>query len=301
MATGFAMPSAVTSLCETRLSVRMTAISFHPSLTGGSRIGWPISAAVASAAGYGAMDIVLDEIAGHDPAAVRAVLDDAGITAGPASLPLEFRLDEDSFRRGLEALPALAELAAAIGVKTMFRSIPASSHTPAEQLRPTLVRRVSACATVLHEHGIDFAIEVLGPLQRRREAPHEFIWRLADGARFARACPSNVGLLVDSWHWHHAGGTVRDIVDLGANILHVHVADAADIPADEVRDDQRLLPGSGVVNHQGFYGALAAAGYSRFISPEVRGYRCDSSPVECARAALHAVGGQLSGGAAGSC
>jgi sugar phosphate isomerase/epimerase len=281
--------------------VRATAISFHPSLTGDFQVGWPASVAVARDAGFHAMDIVLAEIAGQDPGAVCAVLDGADITAGPASLPLEFRRDEDSFRQGLEALPALAKLAATIGVKTMFRSIPASSHSPAEQLRPTLVRRVSACATVLCEHDIDFAIEVLGPLQRRREAPHEFIWRLADGADFARSCPSNVGLLVDSWHWHHAGGTVRDIVDLGADILHVHVADAADIPADEVRDDQRLLPGSGVVDHQGFFGALAAAGYSRFISPEVRGYRCDSDAVECARAALQAVRGQLTDRDAGSC
>jgi sugar phosphate isomerase/epimerase len=280
-------------LCETRRSVCAAAISFHPSVTGDVQVGWPRSVAVAREAGFHAMDIVLAQIAGQDPSAVRAVLDGADISAGPASLPLEFRRDEDSFRQGLEALPALAKLAAAIGVKTMFRSIPASSLTAAQQLRPTLVRRVSACATVLREHGIDFAIEVLGPLQRRREAPHEFIWRLADGADFARACPANVGLLVDSWHWHHAGDTARDIVELGADILHVHVADAADIPADEVRDDERLLPGSGVVDHRGFFGALAAVGYSSFISPEVRGYRCDAGAVDCARAALHAVRGAL--------
>lgn len=246
------------------------------------------------------MDIVPAQIGDEDPAAVRDVLDGAGIVAGPASLPLEFRLDEDTFRRGLEALPRLAKLVAAIGVKTMFRSLPASSHTPAEQLRPTLLRRVALCATVLADHGLEFAIEILGPLQRRREAPHEFIWRLSDGADFARACPANVGLLVDSWHWHHAGDTVRDIVALGADILHVHVADVADIPADEVRDEQRLLPGEGVVDHAGFFAALAITGYSRFISPEVRGYRCDADAVVCARAALDAVRRGLTDRAAGS-
>jgi len=280
--------------------VLATAISFHPSLTGGSPVAWPASVTVARDAGFGAMDIVLAEIASLDPDAVRDLLDGAGIAAGPASLPLEFRLDEDGFRQGLKALPALAKLGAAIGVRTMFRSLPASSHTPAEQLRPTLIRRVSSCATVLAEHGIDFAIEILGPLERRREAPHEFIWQLADGADFVRSCPSNVGLLVDSWHWHHAGGTVRDIVELGADILHVHVADAADIPADEVRDDQRLLPGSGVVDHRAFFDALSGVGYTRFISPEVRGYRCDADAVGCARAALHAVRRHLPDGSAGS-
>lgn len=264
-------------------------ISFHTSLTGATAVDWPDSGRVASAAGFTAIDIVLEEVAALGPAAIRDQLDQAGLLPAPASLPVEFRLDEVTFRRDIAELPGMAELAAAVGVKTMFRSLPASSHVPAADLLPILRRRVSACARILGEHGIGFALEVLGPLQRRLEAPHEFIWRLTDGADFAGSCPGEVGLLVDSWHWHHAGGTAADISELGDAVLHVHVADAAGIPPEAVRDDLRLLPGAGVVDFTSFFGALQAIGYNGFLSPEVRGYSCTAQPFDCARAALQAV------------
>jgi sugar phosphate isomerase/epimerase len=264
-------------------------ISFHPSLSGAVPVRWLASVAVARDAGFAAIDVVLPEVADRPAGAVSELLERAGLAPGPASLPVEFRLDEDTFRRDVAELPRLAAFAAAIGVKTMFRSIPASSELPAAELLRTLRRRVSIFAEILREHDIDFAVEVLGPLHRRREAQHEFIWRLPDGADFACSCAADVGVLVDSWHWHHAGGTAQEIVELGETIRHVHVADAPDLPAEAIRDDRRLLPGSGVVDHASFFAALAAAGYARFVSPEVRGYHCGADAVVCARTALDAV------------
>lgn len=267
----------------------MINLSFHASLGGTTPLAWPESLAVASEAGFAAIDLVLPEVAELPAAEIRERLDEVGLAPGPASLPVEFRLDEERFRLDLTDLPRLAALAAAIGVRTMFRSIPASSKLPAAELGPTLQRRVTAMATILEEHGIDFAVEVLGPLHRRREGAHEFIWKLPDAAEFAAACGPEVGLLVDSWHWHHAGGTTDEIAALGPMIRHVHVADAPDLPAEKIRDECRLLPGEGVIDHSGFFAALEAAGYDRLVSPEVRGYTCEASPVECARAALEAV------------
>jgi sugar phosphate isomerase/epimerase len=141
----------------------------------------------------------------------------------------------------------------------------------------------------LREHNLELAIEVLGPLHRRREGRHELIWRLPEGAAFAASCGPAVGVLVDSWHWHHAGGTVDEIAALGDRILHVHLADAPDIPAAAIHDDHRLLPGDGVVDFVGFFQGLATAGYAGQITPEIRGYRCSDDPVDCARRALAAV------------
>lgn len=273
------------------------AISFHPSVTGTTAVRWPRSASVARAAGFGAVDVVLAEVEREPAAAVREALEQQGVVAGPASLPVEFRTDEETFRREFAELPRRAALAAAIGVRTMFRSLPASSSVPAHELLPTLRRRVSACARVLREHGIDFAVEVIGPLHRRHEAPHEFVWRLADGAEFAAGCDGDVGMLVDSWHWHHAGDTVDDIVALSDGIFHVHVADSPDIPADAVRDDRRLLPGEGIVDFRGFAEALDTVGYSRFVSPEIRGYDCPADSVACARTAFEAVQRSIRSGA----
>jgi sugar phosphate isomerase/epimerase len=235
------------------------------------------------------IDVILPDAAEQASSGTPLV----GLHAGPASLPVEFRLDEQRFAEDLTLLPKLAGAAARLGVQTMYRSIPASSDTPASDLRPVLRRRVSLCASILLEHGISFAVEALGPLHRRTEAPHEFIWRLSDIAEFVSSCGPGVGLLVDSWHWHHAGGTKREIGEVASEILHVHVADAPDLRPEAIRDDQRLLPGDGVVNFEAFLGALAGAGYAGMISPEVRGYRCDADAVGCAAAALDAVEREL--------
>lgn len=235
------------------------------------------------------MDLVLEDIARESADQIRDRLASAGIAPGPASLPVEFRLDEDRFRQDLVRLPALANLTAAIGVKTMFRSIPASSAVPAAELLPVLRRRVSACARILGEYGIDFAVEPIGPVHRRREAAHEFIWRLPDAAEFATSCEGDVGVLVDSWHWHHSHGTVEQIAALRQLIRHVHVADAAAMLEVDVRDDQRVLPGAGIVDLTGFSDALHRAGYVGFVSPEVPGYRGPAGAVGSAQAALAAV------------
>src|SRR4051812_41556848 len=124
-------------------------ISFHPSLTGATEVDWPASGRIASAAGFSAIDIVLEQVAAQSPAAIRDRLDQAGLAAGPASLPVEFRSDEETFRRDVAELPRMAELAAAVGVKTVFRLLPASSHKQAAELLPVLRRRVSTCAQVL--------------------------------------------------------------------------------------------------------------------------------------------------------
>lgn len=267
-------------------------ISFHASLSGSTRPRWPQTAHVASAAGFQAVDIELTDIEQEAPRVVEGLLSRAGLRAGAAPLPVEFRRDEDAFRRDLAALPPLAEMAAAIGVRTLCRSLPASSDVPKSDLLPLLQRRVSACADILSEHGLNLAIEVVAPLHLRRRFAHEFMWRLPEGGEFARSCGPHVGVLVDSWHWHHAGGSQKDIVDLGDRVFHVHVADAPDLPADAIRDEQRLLPGAGVIDFAAFFRALNAVGYSSLVTPEIFGYGCESDdPVRCARAALQAVSG----------
>jgi len=263
-------------------------ISYHPTLGGENTPRWPLSLTIARGSGFAAMDIVLTEIANEPSDATREALDRADVRAGPASLPVEYRRDDATFSREFSRLPELARLAAQIGVETMHRSIPASGEVPARELGPVLRRRLVACANVLEEHGIKLAIEPLGPRHRRREGSHESIWRLPDAAEFAASCHSGIGVLVDSWHWHHASGTVQDIIDVAPLIHHVHIADAPDLPPEAIRDEERLLPGAGVVDLTSFAAALRRVRYTGFVSPEVRGYRCSGPSTDCARAALYA-------------
>jgi sugar phosphate isomerase/epimerase len=118
--------------------------------------------------------------------------------------------------------------------------------------------------------------------------PHEFIWRMDETLAFAKECGPNVGLLLDAWHWHHAGATAADILAAGSErIVHIHVSDARKQPPEEVRDNQRLMPGEGVIDLTAFFGALKQIGYADAVSPEPIGrVPPEMSPEEGARLGL---------------
>jgi sugar phosphate isomerase/epimerase len=89
---------------------------------------------------------------------------------------------------------------------------------------------------------------------------------------FAKECGPNIGLILDAWHWHHAGATAQDILAAGKlYIVNVHVSDARQQPADEVRDNQRLMPGEGVIDLVTFFQSLQRIGYEDGVSPEPLG------------------------------
>ena len=118
------------------------------------------------------------------------------------------------------------------------------------------------------------------------------MWTLRETLALCEASGPNVGVTLDAWHWHHAGSTVADIRSADASrIVHVHVSDARAMPAEEVRDDMRLLPGEGVIDLVGFFGALKAIGYRGGVAPETIGPRIPDTmpPEESARIALEAT------------
>src|SRR5581483_10662706 len=170
-----------------------------------------------------------------------------GTTAhSPAVLgfPVEFRKDDVTFEHDLEKLDDAARFANAIGCLRMVTYIPSSSETPKRELRALYKRRFSASAAILAKHDVRLGLEFLGPLHIRQRYPYEFIWRMPEMLQFAQECGFNCGLLLDSWHWHHAGATVDDIISAGKRgIVHVHFNDAAMQPPEKVMDQERLMPG----------------------------------------------------------
>jgi sugar phosphate isomerase/epimerase len=118
-------------------------------------------------------------------------------------------------------------------------------------------------------------------LSLRSRSQYVFIYRMEEIVEFARECGSNVGVLLDSWHWHHAGNTVADILAAGSSrIVTIHVSDSAKLPPEEVRDNARLMPGEGVIDLVGFFQALKKAGYEGGVSPEVLGRIPADMPFE---------------------
>jgi sugar phosphate isomerase/epimerase len=98
-------------------------------------------------------------------------------------------------------------------------------------------------------------------------------------------------VLLDSWHWHHAGATVANILSAGKNgIVHVQVNDSPNLPPEKILDNERLMPGEGVIDLTALFGALKKIGYADGVSPEVfgRGLK-DIPPEEGARMGLEST------------
>ncbi|WP_018638639.1 sugar phosphate isomerase/epimerase family protein [Parafrankia elaeagni] len=148
-------------------------ISFHGTLSGGEQVTWPESVRLAGQAGFSAVEVPLREAHPGGESRTRDLLSEAGVAAGAARLPVEFRADEQTFEEDLATLPQLADFAARIGVRAMGRSIPPSTDLPMALMLPVIHGRLVRCARILAEAGIGLALEFHSPLHLRHARPHE--------------------------------------------------------------------------------------------------------------------------------
>jgi sugar phosphate isomerase/epimerase len=256
-------------------------------VTVSNRPPWPEFAHLAHRAGYLGVDVDLGRAINEGADSTRALFKELRLKPSAMNFPVEFRKDEAMFREGLKKLGAQAEFASRIGCPRMITWIIPSSELPKAEQRKIYLDRFREAAGVLARWNVRLGLEFLGPLHLRKMMPHEFIYRMDEMTELAKECGPNVGLLLDSWHWHHAGATAQDIVAAGkARIVHVHLADAAKLPPEQVKDNERLVPGEGVVDWKGFLGALKQIGYQDGMSPEIFGELKNKTPEEAAKLAL---------------
>jgi sugar phosphate isomerase/epimerase len=178
----------------------------------------------------------------------------------------------------------------------MMVVLSATSPLAKEEQRKLVVDRMSAVSEVLQKQNLRLGLEFLGPLYMHLAGPGRdggparvpFIWTLPETVALAKDCGPNLGAILDVWHWHHSGGTVQDILDAGeSRIVHVHISDAKATPPEDVRDNQRVMPGEGIIDLVGFLQALKKIGYAGGISPEPLGrVPPEMSPEDGARLGL---------------
>jgi sugar phosphate isomerase/epimerase len=255
-------------------SAQRMFVSLNGALLQGKNVPWPDSARLAARLGFGGIDWSLGpaKTAGVD--ATRALFAELKIKPTITGLPVTAgRGDDAAFQGALGPLAEDAKFCAAIGCTKMMVVLSPASPAPKSEYLPMFLARMKAVAGVLQRSNISLGLEFLGVQQfRTRPDTHEFIWRMNDAVAFAKECGPNVGVVLDVWHWHHAGATVKDILDAGrSRIIHVHVSDARRQAPEDVRDNQRLMPGEGIIDLTGFFKALQTIGYDEGISPEPLG------------------------------
>ena len=229
----------------------------------------PTAVALAHRHGFESVAPDADHLAKLADAQLAELLGDLkakGLAWGAAALPVEFRRDDEAFRRDMAGLLAFASALQRAGASRVGTWLPPGSD------RVTYVAnfrrhadRLREVAKVLGDHGLRFGLEYVGPKTAWSSARHPFIHTMAETRELiAEIGRDGVGLVLDSWHWYTAGESPEEIRSLsGAEVVACDLNDAPrSVPADEQRDGVRELPAAtGVIDLKGFLAALAAIGY----------------------------------------
>ena len=290
-----ALTSAALAWAQPSAAADAMFVSLNGAVTRG--VGGFDKARLAAKIGYGGVDWDLGpaKTAGVD--ATKALFADLKIkptiTNLPMARPLPFSGEQAVFQQALPQLADDAAFCAAIGCQKMMVVLSPTGPVPKEEHRKVVRDRLAAISEVLRKSEVRLGIEFLGVQQFRAgraggPPPNPFIWTLPETVALAKDSGSNLGVILDVWHWHHSGGTTADIVAAGKDqIVHVHVSDAKPQPPEEVRDNQRVMPGEGAIDLVGFFQALKKVGYTGGVSPEPLGrVPAEMSPEEGAKLAL---------------
>ena len=183
-----------------------------------------------------------------------------------AGLPVEFRRDDAAFSGGMAKLPPFARGLQRAGVnKVTTYILPMSNDRPYQANFKLHASRLREAARMLNDAGARLGIEYVGPKTLWAAQRYPFVHSMAEMRELiAEINLPNVGLVLDCWHWYHAGDTAGDILSLHASdVVSVDLNDApAGVPKDQMVDGKRELPAStGVIDVKAFLGALEKIGF----------------------------------------
>ncbi len=210
-------------------------------------------------------DVVQKAVEAEGLAAVRSRFDAAGVRAAGFGLPIDFRAADYDDIGGAERLRPMARTMKSLGADRCFTWIlPGDDARNYDAMWDFHVSRLQPLNEVLHEEGILFGLEFVGPKTLRDTFRYPFASTVKGMLSLCAAIGPGAGLLVDIFHLFTSGGSVEDLQKLTASrVIYVHVNDArAGRSLDEQIDGERELVGAtGVLDLPGFLNALKRIGY----------------------------------------
>jgi sugar phosphate isomerase/epimerase len=208
--------------------------------------------------------------AGDDAESV-AKLKASGLTATtmiPGTLsvyPVPFPGPQDPATRTAELCAAIRRFAPfEPEVVLVLPGAPPADVDPGEARRVT-VEGFRQAARVAAEHGLTLGLE---PLHRTVYGTWTTVYSIPETiALIDEIGEPNVQVLFDVYHLHDTDNVLADTVEYGNRISpSVHICDWR----EETRNDfDRVLPGDGIIDLPGIFGALDASAHPRWVDLEI--------------------------------
>lgn len=222
-----------------------------------------------------------------DLASLDSLRTQQGLVWGTTGCPVDFRRDNATFEAGLGQLTALGPKLMQLGLTRLTTWIsPAHSELTYLQNFAQHVERMKRLDAVLGRFDLRLGLEYVGTQLGRFNRKHGFIHTAAEILELiAAAGASQLGLILDSWHWWTTGESTADLVSLkAAQIVSVELNDAPEGLAREQQiDNQRRLPATtGVLPVAEFLKAVASTGFDGPVMAEPFFAPLRESPVESA-------------------
>ena len=224
---------------------------------------------LAAAHGFDAVDAdgkYLGGLSDGELADLTAYRKGKNIAWAMAGLPVEFRRDEAAFSTGMAQFPAYARGIQRAGVEKVTTYVLPRSDTLTYLANFKLhAARLRDIARVLGDANMRFGIEYVAPKTLWTTGRYPFVHTMAEMRELiAEIGRPNVGLVLDSWHWYHAGDSAADIRALPSEaVVSVDLNDAPlGVLKDQMVDNHRELPAAtGVIDIKAFLGALETIGF----------------------------------------
>lgn len=226
--------------------------------------------------GFKGLDLDIVDFAAQVKAAgmakARRAYDSARLRFTAFRLPVEWHEDPERFKSDLAELGATLELAKELGCERAITTIePAGDMRPFHENYEFHRRKLAELAAAIEPYGIRLVVEFLAPAIHKRGRAFQFIQTVDQVLMLLKSVTAkNIGLVLDTWHWHLGGGTLDQIRSLSADkIIAVYLADCdPDVTAANVTDKSRRLPGeTGVIDCAAILSALGEMRYEGPITP----------------------------------
>jgi sugar phosphate isomerase/epimerase len=190
-----------------------------------------------------------------------------------AGLPVDFRRDEATFSTGIATFPDYVRGVQRAGVSMVTTYVLPMSNDRTYLANFKLhVTRLREVARVLNASGMRLGLEYVAPKTLWASQRYPFVHTMAEMRELLGEIGlGNTGLVIDSWHWYHAGDQASDILALRpSDVVSVDLNDApAGVPKDQMVDGKRELPAAtGVIDAKSFLGALQQIGYQGPVRAE---------------------------------
>lgn len=193
---------------------------------------------------------------------------------GASGLTVDIRTDsEEKYKTALNELPVVASVLKRAGADRVRTYItPRHDHLTYRQNFHRYKQRIREVATILDDAGLRLGLEYVAPRHLRMSGRFTFLYTLVETRELiGEIGKTNVGVVLDCFHWHNARETGDNILQLrDEEIISCDLNDApVGVAIEDLQDAPRALPAStGVIDLKTFVGALVKIGYSGPIQVE---------------------------------